>query len=96
MTDQDKKAQPLAPKLKPLQIVPAPLMALLKLQFVGGGELPPELAGVYTSSQQAKEAALAYYATKGETVEVLTPLESKGKSETRKQINSAHRDIQPI
>lgn len=95
MTDKDNKAQPLTPKKKVLEIVPAHQSALLRLQWIGGGELPEELSGNYTSSVNAKGAALAYYASKGETVEVLTPLESKGKSETRRQINQV-REISPI
>lgn len=95
MTDKDKAQQPLVTKKKVLKIKAAPLMALLQFEWIGGGELPPELSGTYTSARAAKDAALAYYAGKGETVEFETPLDTKGKSETRRSIN-AGRDIQPI
>lgn len=97
MTDKDKDQAPKEPKMKEKAILikAAPLMALLKLEWEGGGEIPPELSGVYTSSKSATEAAKAHFAAKGFEVEVVNTLLSKGKTETRREAKTV-RELSPI
>lgn len=50
----------ITPGGKEIELVPATNSALLKIRFVGGGELPEDLSGLYTEEIKAESAILAY------------------------------------
>ena len=48
------------PNGKVIQLVICPKTAHVKIQFASGGELPEELAGLYTSEGFAEKDVIAY------------------------------------
>ena len=48
------------PNGKVIQLVICPRTAHIKIQFASGGELPAELAGLYTSEKFATKDVLGY------------------------------------
>lgn len=67
---QDQKSKAEKPQ-KPLRVVRADNSALVRFEWVGGGEIPAELSGRYTNFTVAKEAAVAYFNPKGRDVEIV-------------------------
>jgi len=50
----------ITPGGKEIELVPADNSPLLKIRFVGGGELPEELSGLYTEEVKAENDILSY------------------------------------
>jgi len=55
---------------KSLQIVPVPSSSLVCVQWIGGGEVPHELNGSYTTPMAAKMAIATWEAKNKRNVEV--------------------------